>query len=156
MSIIDICIHFLYVPYPCICMNIYTCMYIYFDRGQSTGFTIRLYMIYIIILQVCSYFPFPYSLTTLQMLPITFWHFQSVFRSTGLCFHSCFPLQLYRYGLLLQQATPPHICVTDLGRRIACLPGVQAVHDLHVWQLTESLIVASVHLHCYTGFPAHR
>ncbi|XP_041849931.1 zinc/cadmium resistance protein isoform X2 [Melanotaenia boesemani] len=64
--------------------------------------------------------------------------------------------QVYRYGLLLLQASPPHICVSDLGRRIASVPGVQAVHDLHVWQLTESLIVASVHVHCYTGFPVHR
>ncbi|KAI3354255.1 hypothetical protein L3Q82_018786, partial [Scortum barcoo] len=64
--------------------------------------------------------------------------------------------QVHRYGLLLLQATPPHICVSDLGRRIASIPGVQAVHDLHVWQLTESFTVASVHVHCYAGFPAHR
>ncbi|XP_044059963.1 zinc transporter 1 [Siniperca chuatsi] len=64
--------------------------------------------------------------------------------------------QVHRFGLLLLQATPPHICVSDLGRRIASVPGVQAVHDLHVWQLTESFIVASVHVHCHAGFPAHR
>ncbi|XP_051252862.1 zinc transporter 1 [Dicentrarchus labrax] len=64
--------------------------------------------------------------------------------------------QVHRYGLLLLQASPPHICVSDLGQRIVSIPGVQAVHDLHVWQLTESLIVASVHVHCHAGFPAHR
>ncbi|XP_035536178.1 zinc transporter 1 [Morone saxatilis] len=64
--------------------------------------------------------------------------------------------QVHRYGLLLLQASPPHICVSDLGQRIASVSGVQAVHDLHVWQLTESLIVASVHVHCHAGFPAHR
>ncbi|XP_029964609.1 zinc/cadmium resistance protein [Salarias fasciatus] len=64
--------------------------------------------------------------------------------------------QVYRYGLLLLQATPPHICVSDVGRRIASVPGVQAVHDLHLWQLNESAVVASVHVHCYAGFPAHR
>ncbi|XP_045893182.1 zinc transporter 1 isoform X1 [Micropterus dolomieu] len=64
--------------------------------------------------------------------------------------------QVHRYGLLLLQATPPHICVYDLGRKIASVPGVQAVHDLHVWQLTESFTVASVHVHCHAGFPAHR
>ncbi|XP_029374093.1 zinc transporter 1 [Echeneis naucrates] len=63
---------------------------------------------------------------------------------------------VYRYGLLLLQATPPHICVSDLGQRIASVPGVQDVHDLHVWQLTESFTVASVHLFCHDGFPAHR
>ncbi|XP_070762127.1 proton-coupled zinc antiporter SLC30A1 [Enoplosus armatus] len=64
--------------------------------------------------------------------------------------------QVHRYGLLLLQATPRHICVSDLGRRITSVPGVQAVHDLHVWQLTESFTVASVHVHCHAGFPAHR
>lgn len=64
--------------------------------------------------------------------------------------------QVHRYGLLLMQATPPHICVSDLGRRIAGVPGVQAVHDLHVWQLSGSLTVASVHVHCHAGFPLHR
>ncbi|XP_042343338.1 zinc transporter 1 [Plectropomus leopardus] len=64
--------------------------------------------------------------------------------------------QLYSYGLLLLQATPPHICASDLGRRITSVPGVQAVHDLHIWQLTESIMVASVHVHCHAGFPAHR
>uniref|UniRef100_A0A3P8SS64 Cation efflux protein cytoplasmic domain-containing protein n=1 Tax=Amphiprion percula TaxID=161767 RepID=A0A3P8SS64_AMPPE len=63
--------------------------------------------------------------------------------------------QVYRYGLLLLQASPPQICVSDLGRKIASVPGVQAVHDLHIWQLTESLLVASVHVHCYAGLPAH-
>lgn len=65
-------------------------------------------------------------------------------------------LQVHKYGLLLLQSTPPHICVSDLGRRIASIPGVQAVHNLHVWQLTESFTVASVHVHCHAGFPAHR
>ncbi|XP_069562556.1 uncharacterized protein [Brachyistius frenatus] len=64
--------------------------------------------------------------------------------------------QVYRYSLLLLQATPPHVCASDLGRRIASVPGVRAVHDLHVWQLNESLSVASVHVHCYDGFPADR
>ncbi|CAJ1065403.1 zinc/cadmium resistance protein [Xyrichtys novacula] len=64
--------------------------------------------------------------------------------------------QVHRYGLLLLQSAPPHICVSDLGRRITSVPGVQAVHDLHVWQLSGSLTVASVHVHCHAGFPLHR
>ncbi|XP_065816840.1 proton-coupled zinc antiporter SLC30A1 [Labrus bergylta] len=64
--------------------------------------------------------------------------------------------EVHRYGLLLLQSTPPHICVSDLGRRIASVPGVQAVHDLHVWQLAGTLTVASVHVHCHAGFPLHR
>ncbi|XP_069004242.1 proton-coupled zinc antiporter SLC30A1 isoform X1 [Embiotoca jacksoni] len=76
-----------------------------------------------------------------------------------LCLNCCFTgksVQVYRYSLLLLQATPPHVCASDLGRRIASVPGVRAVHDLHVWQLNESLSVASVHVHCYDGFPADR
>ncbi|XP_034460130.1 zinc transporter 1 [Hippoglossus hippoglossus] len=64
--------------------------------------------------------------------------------------------QVHRYGLLLLQAPPPHLCVSDLGERIAGVHGVQAVHDLHVWQLNESFTVASVHVRCHAGFPAHR
>ncbi|XP_053278063.1 uncharacterized protein LOC128439697 [Pleuronectes platessa] len=64
--------------------------------------------------------------------------------------------QMRRYGVLLLQAPPPHLCVSDLGERIAGVHGVQAVHDLHVWQLTESFTVASVHVLCHAGFPVHR
>ncbi|XP_054901411.1 proton-coupled zinc antiporter SLC30A1 [Poeciliopsis prolifica] len=60
--------------------------------------------------------------------------------------------QVYRFGMLLLQASPPHMRVSDVSRRLAGVPGVQAVHELHVWQLTESLTVASVHVHCHTGF----
>lgn len=65
-------------------------------------------------------------------------------------------LQVYRYGMLLLQASPPHICVSDVGRRITSVPGVQAVHELHIWQLTESITVASVHVHCHAAFPFSR
>ncbi|KAM4627543.1 uncharacterized protein ACJ7VT_002483 [Polymixia lowei] len=64
--------------------------------------------------------------------------------------------QVYRYGLLLLQATPPHVCVSDLKQRIVSVPGVQAVHDLHIWQLTDTCTVASVHVHCHAGFQVHR
>ncbi|KAJ7990423.1 hypothetical protein DPEC_G00300150 [Dallia pectoralis] len=64
--------------------------------------------------------------------------------------------QVRRYGMLLLQASPPQVCVSDLGRRIASVPGVLAVHDLHVWRITESLLVASVHVHCHAGLRAHR
>ncbi|XP_042151799.1 probable zinc transporter protein DDB_G0282067 [Oncorhynchus tshawytscha] len=64
--------------------------------------------------------------------------------------------QVCRYGWLLLQASPSQVCVSDLGRQIASVPGVQAVHDLHVWQLTESYLVASVHVHCHAGFQIHR
>ncbi|XP_075999092.1 proton-coupled zinc antiporter SLC30A1 [Genypterus blacodes] len=61
--------------------------------------------------------------------------------------------QVYRYGLLVMQATPPQLCVCDIRQRISSVPGVQAVHELHIWQLADSITVASVHVHC---LPTHR
>lgn len=63
---------------------------------------------------------------------------------------------MHRYGLLLLQTVPPRVCVSDLGQKIRSVPGVQAVHDLHIWQLSESVTVASVHVHCHAEFAAHR
>ncbi|XP_007545131.1 zinc transporter 1-like [Poecilia formosa] len=57
--------------------------------------------------------------------------------------------------MLLLQVSPPHMRVSDVGRRLAGVPGVQDVHELHVWQLTESLTVASVHVHCHAGFTSN-
>lgn len=64
--------------------------------------------------------------------------------------------QMCSYGLMLLQATPPHVSVSELERRIASVPDVQAVHDLHIWQLAESVTVASAHVHCSAALPAHR
>lgn len=32
--------------------------------------------------------------------------------------------------------------------RLQKIPGIQAIHDLHIWQLTGDRIVASVHVQC--------
>ncbi|XP_036379625.1 zinc/cadmium resistance protein [Megalops cyprinoides] len=57
--------------------------------------------------------------------------------------------QARRHGFLLLQGAPPHISPDGLARRIATVPGVLSVHELHVWQLTEACLVASVHVHCH-------
>lgn len=75
----------------------------------------------------------------------------------AVCRH--FPIdsfQVCQYGLLLLQATPAHVCASDLGQRIESIPGVHSVHDLHIWQLTDSFMVASVHVHCHADFKTHR
>ncbi|XP_028818074.1 zinc transporter 1 isoform X2 [Denticeps clupeoides] len=59
--------------------------------------------------------------------------------------------EVHRHGLLLLQGSPPRLCVSELGRRIAGVPGVESFHDLHVWQLTEVFLVASVHVHVGEG-----
>ncbi|BCB84156.1 cation diffusion facilitator family transporter [Phytohabitans suffuscus] len=47
---------------------------------------------------------------------------------------------------ILVQAAPEHLDVTAVQRRLASVPGVCDVHDLHVWTLTSGMDVASAHL----------
>lgn len=56
----------------------------------------------------------------------------------------------YRLGRealrVLLQIAPSEVDVAVLERRLASVPGVSGVHDLHVWTLTSGLRVASGHL----------
>lgn len=55
--------------------------------------------------------------------------------------------QLGRQALrILVQAAPRHIDVGQVTRDLHTLPGVDDVHDLHVWTLTSGMEVGSVHL----------
>ncbi|MFI7607854.1 cation diffusion facilitator family transporter [Micromonospora sp. NPDC049366] len=47
---------------------------------------------------------------------------------------------------ILVQAAPKHLQVTAVHDRLAAVPGVAGVHDLHVWTLTSGMEVASAHL----------
>jgi cobalt-zinc-cadmium efflux system protein len=47
---------------------------------------------------------------------------------------------------ILVQAAPQHVDVVAVRDRLAAVPGVCDVHDLHVWTLTEGMDVASAHL----------
>ncbi|GIJ78576.1 cobalt-zinc-cadmium efflux system protein [Micromonospora phaseoli] len=47
---------------------------------------------------------------------------------------------------ILVQAAPEHLQVTAVYDRLAAVPGVAGVHDLHVWTLTSGMEVASAHL----------
>lgn len=55
---------------------------------------------------------------------------------------------VFRNGLLLLQGAPTHFSVDEVRKRIMNVPGVESMHEFHVWKLTESIIVASVHVHC--------
>ncbi|KAK3570854.1 hypothetical protein QTP86_028279 [Hemibagrus guttatus] len=59
--------------------------------------------------------------------------------------------ELRRHILLLLQASPPGLCTEELAVEIGCVPGVLAVHELHVWQLTETCVVASAHVRWPSG-----
>jgi cobalt-zinc-cadmium efflux system protein len=47
---------------------------------------------------------------------------------------------------ILVQAAPEHVDITAVRARLAAVPGVCDVHDLHVWTLTSGMDVASAHL----------
>lgn len=47
---------------------------------------------------------------------------------------------------ILLELAPPGLEVPEVERRLAGVPGVAAVHDLHVWTLTSGMTAASCHL----------
>ncbi|KAL0208687.1 hypothetical protein P9112_011274 [Eukaryota sp. TZLM1-RC] len=47
---------------------------------------------------------------------------------------------------ILVQSTPSHISVSHLSTKIRELPGIQGLHDFHIWQLSSSTIIASIHI----------
>ncbi|OLR91245.1 cation diffusion facilitator family transporter [Actinokineospora bangkokensis] len=47
---------------------------------------------------------------------------------------------------ILFQHAPERVDVEELTTRLAALPGVSGVHDLHLWTLTSGMEVASAHL----------
>jgi len=47
---------------------------------------------------------------------------------------------------ILLEAAPGHIALADVHDRIASIPGVASVHDLHVWTVTSGVIAMSGHL----------
>jgi cobalt-zinc-cadmium efflux system protein len=47
---------------------------------------------------------------------------------------------------ILMEGTPPNIDAEDMQRQLLKLPGVKAVHDLHVWTITSGVDAMSCHL----------
>jgi cobalt-zinc-cadmium efflux system protein len=47
---------------------------------------------------------------------------------------------------VLMEGAPPHIDVEAVRAALAAVPGVVAVHDLHVWTITSGMICVSVHV----------
>jgi len=52
---------------------------------------------------------------------------------------------------ILLQGTPSQIELSNIREDLANTPGVESVHDLHVWQLTEGKVVGSVHVSLEEG-----
>jgi cobalt-zinc-cadmium efflux system protein len=47
---------------------------------------------------------------------------------------------------VLLEAAPAHIALADVHDRIVSVPGVDSVHDLHLWTVTSGVIAMSGHL----------
>jgi cobalt-zinc-cadmium efflux system protein len=54
---------------------------------------------------------------------------------------------------VLMEGVPPHLSYPDIGRVLAGIPGVENVHDLHVWYMSAERIALSAHV--LIDDPAH-
>ncbi len=57
--------------------------------------------------------------------------------------------------LVLLEATPGGIDAGEVGRRMASLPGVLEVHDLHIWTITSGFPALSAHVLVGRGTDCH-
>ncbi|KAL4071002.1 cation efflux protein [Scleroderma citrinum] len=64
---------------------------------------------------------------------------------TVIIFSSALPL-VRSASFILLQGVPPTISIDAVRQSILNVQGVLSVHELHIWQLSESKIVASVHV----------
>jgi cobalt-zinc-cadmium efflux system protein len=47
---------------------------------------------------------------------------------------------------ILLEATPAHISADAVRAQLAAIPGIESVHDLHVWTVTSGMIAMSAHV----------
>ena len=59
-------------------------------------------------------------------------------------YQPAFPVKSASFILL--QGVPSGISLEEVDRAIRDVEGVQDVHELHIWQLSETKVVASVHV----------
>jgi len=65
---------------------------------------------------------------------------------TVIIFSSALPL-VRSASFVLLQGVPPTISLDQVRSAILDVDGVHSVHELHIWQLSESKNIASVHVH---------
>ncbi|CAI4052297.1 hypothetical protein SKDZ_15G4520 [Saccharomyces kudriavzevii ZP591] len=64
---------------------------------------------------------------------------------TAIIFSSALPLSC-RASKILLQATPSTLSGDQVERDLLQVPGIVAIHDFHIWNLTESIYIASLHI----------
>ncbi|KAK8865800.1 hypothetical protein IAR55_000947 [Kwoniella newhampshirensis] len=67
------------------------------------------------------------------------------FLITCIIFSSALPL-VKSASYILLQGVPSHVSLEAVRKSIVDVDGVDSVHELHIWQLSESTVVASVHV----------
>lgn len=66
----------------------------------------------------------------------------------GILLYTTYPL-LKESALILLQTVPKQINMHRLNERLLSLEGVLAIHELHIWQLAGSRIIATAHIKCH-------
>ncbi|XP_056150116.1 zinc transporter 1a [Lampris incognitus] len=66
----------------------------------------------------------------------------------GILLYTTYPL-LKESALILLQTVPKQINMHRLNERLLSLEGILAVHELHIWQLAGSRIIATAHIKCH-------
>lgn len=73
---------------------------------------------------------------------------------TAIILKTAIPLTRATSKVLLQ-ATPEHISINEIRQDIEALPGVVSCHHIHVWQLSDTKVVASMHLQVSFPIDSH-
>ncbi|KAG0362198.1 cation efflux family-domain-containing protein [Gamsiella multidivaricata] len=64
---------------------------------------------------------------------------------TAIIIHSAVPL-VRSASFILLQGVPVGVEIEEIRKEIKAIPGVISIHDLHIWQLTNIKMVASLHV----------
>ncbi|KAG8443769.1 hypothetical protein GDO86_009086 [Hymenochirus boettgeri] len=63
----------------------------------------------------------------------------------GIILFSAFPL-IKETGTILLQMVPNGIHVGEIGQKLALVPGVKSIHEIHIWELASGKNIASMHV----------
>ncbi|XP_070843685.1 zinc transporter 1a [Chaetodon trifascialis] len=66
----------------------------------------------------------------------------------GILLYTTYPL-LKESALILLQTVPKQVNMHRLNERLLGLDGILAIHELHIWQLAGSRIIATAHIKCH-------
>ena len=48
--------------------------------------------------------------------------------------------------MIVLQSTPKHVDVGAIKKKIKSMSGIVNVHDFHIWQLTDGMVICSLHV----------